>query len=55
MPIEYALVAEGDQVLAEEPSSEKHHSSISKLILGRIPKQNHKRTYQEERYESCLH
>ena len=49
MPIEYALVAEGSEILAEEPATEKHLSGIAKLILAKIPKHNHKRTYQEER------
>jgi vesicle-associated membrane protein 7 len=50
MPIEYALIAEGTEVLAEEPASEKNLANIARLILGRIPKHNHKRTYQEDRY-----
>lgn len=50
MPIEYALIAEGTEALAEEPASEKNLANISRLILGKIPKHNHKRTYQEDRY-----
>lgn len=44
MPIKYALIAEGSDILAEDPTSEKQLAETSRAVLSKIERKNQKRT-----------
>eukprot|EP00695_Tsukubamonas_globosa_P001267 TRINITY_DN223_c0_g1_i1.p1 TRINITY_DN223_c0_g1~~TRINITY_DN223_c0_g1_i1.p1 ORF type:complete len:204 (-),score=76.84 TRINITY_DN223_c0_g1_i1:70-681(-) len=50
MTILYALISEGTEVVVENPDSEKKLGETARVIIAKVPKQNHKRTYTHEKY-----
>ena len=49
MPIQYSLIAEGDDILAEEPASAREHASIARQIIAKIERKNHKQTLTQKK------
>ena len=54
MPIQYALIAEGDDVLAEEPATARNHAAVARQIISKIERKNQKRTLTQNKFCTLL-